>query len=387
MEVISKIVDLPFVNAFKLKLRKKAYTNSTTICIETAELFRDIIKHTIENKMINSFSVLVDLIRHLCKLFIAVDPLQFSIGNVIKRILYIVREEIDKSVTLQSTKRDEHTHLRRIMSVTSLNRLIDYKTVKVLPKSQPQTGGTLSSIQESKEEESITEEMKGALDNILNSIEELISELNLISEAIKYQAKDYIDDGETILTANHSEQLEEFFIEAAKSKKFKVIVTESAPSLNGVIQAKNLIAKGIDTTVISDSAVYAIMPKVNKVIIGTRSIMANGGLISYNGVYNVCLCARMFSVPVVVVGGSFKLTPMYTFGHETFNEFLSPDVIYGKEVKYKDDIRNIKFHTPAYDYVPPELVTVYITNNGSQNPAYIYRLFSELYSQEDYFLY
>jgi translation initiation factor eIF-2B subunit beta len=128
------------------------------------------------------------------------------------------------------------------------------------------------------------------------------------------------------------------------------------------------------------------MPKIDKVIIGTRAIMANGGLISYNGVYNVCLCAQTYSIPVIVVGGTFKLTPMYPFSHETFNEYLSPDRIYGNEVDYKGDISNISFNTPFYDYVPPEFITIYITNHGSQNPAYIYRLFAELYSQDDYIL-
>jgi translation initiation factor eIF-2B subunit beta len=55
-------------------------------------------------------------------------------------------------------------------------------------------------------------------------------------------------------------------------------------------------------------------------------------------------------------------------------------------VLYNGDNSNIKFNTPAYDYVPSDLVTIYLTNHGSQNPAYIYRLFAELYSQDDYFL-
>jgi translation initiation factor eIF-2B subunit beta len=38
---------------------------------------------------------------------------------------------------------------------------------------------------------------------------------------------------------------------------------------------------------------------------------------------------------------------------------------------------------PAYDYVPPELVSLYITNQGGQTPKYIYRIFTEFYSQED----
>ena len=169
------------------------------------------------------------------------------------------------------------------------------------------------------------------------------------------------------------------------SRKFKVIVAESAPSLSGITQAQRLLEKGIETKVISDSALFAIMPMINKVIIGTRAIIANGGLISYNGAYNLCLCAKTFSIPVVVVGGTFKLTPSYPFGHESINEYLSPDVLCSNEVEYKGDIKNITFNIPAYDYVPPELITIYISNNGSHNPKNIYRLFSELYSQEDYF--
>ena len=68
-------------------------------------------------------------------------------------------------------------------------------------------------------------------DNILTSIEELISELESIGEVIKEQANDHINENDVILTANHSDQLEDFFIEANQDKKFHVIIAESAPSL------------------------------------------------------------------------------------------------------------------------------------------------------------
>ena len=128
-----------------------------------------------------------------------------------------------------------------------------------------------------------------------------------------------------------------------------------------------------------------MMPKIDKVIIGTRAIMANGGLISYNGIYNVCVSAQFYSIPVIVVGGSHKLTPLYPFDQETFNELLPPNTI--SDFKHNSgNTCDIKYYTAAFDYIPPELVTIYITNHGSQNPAYIYRLFSEFYSQEDFFL-
>ena len=39
---------------------------------------------------------------------------------------------------------------------------------------------------------------------------------------------------------------------------------------------------------------------------------------------------------------------------------------------------------PAFDYVPPELVSLLITNMGGNHPSYIYRLLTEYYHQEDY---
>ena len=45
----------------------------------------------------------------------------------------------------------------------------------------------------------------------------------------------------------------------------------------------SLAKSGIDTTVINDSAVFAIMSRVNKVIIGTHTVMANGGYVHVIG--------------------------------------------------------------------------------------------------------
>jgi translation initiation factor eIF-2B subunit beta len=41
---------------------------------------------------------------------------------------------------------------------------------------------------------------------------------------------------------------------------------------------------------------------------------------------------------------------------------------------------------PAYDYVPPELVDLYITNAGGHQASYVYRLLDECYDQRDYVL-
>jgi len=57
-------------------------------------------------------------------------------------------------------------------------------------------------------------------------------------------------------------------------------VAESGPPLNyqGQEMAVSLARSGIQTTVITDSAVFAVMSRVNKVILGTSAILADGGL-------------------------------------------------------------------------------------------------------------
>lgn len=53
-----------------------------------------------------------------------------------------------------------------------------------------------------------------------------------------------------------------------------------------------LAKAGIETTVIADSAIPAMIVRVNKVIIGTHAIMANGALVSMAGTRALCVAAR-----------------------------------------------------------------------------------------------
>ena len=68
--------------------------------------------------------------------------------------------------------------------------------------------------------------------------------------------------------------------------------------LQGHELAVSLGKSKIQTTVIADSAIFAIMSQVNKVLIGTHTVMANGGLRAVCGSHNVALAAKHYSVPV-----------------------------------------------------------------------------------------
>ena len=54
---------------------------------------------------------------------------------------------------------------------------------------------------------------------------------------------------------------------------------------------------------------------------------------------------------------------------------------------YEEGLQGVHVPNPARDYVPPELVSLFITNIGGNHASYIYRLLSEYYHQEDYHIF
>ncbi|XP_047159133.1 probable translation initiation factor eIF-2B subunit beta [Vigna umbellata] len=84
--------------------------------------------------------------------------------------------------------------------------------------------------------------------------------------------------------------------------------TVCAIRYQGHILAKELAARGLQTTVISDSAVFALISRVNMVIVGAHAVMANGGVIAPVGLNMVALAAQRHAVPFVVLAGSHKVS-------------------------------------------------------------------------------
>jgi len=132
------------------------------------------------------------------------------------------------------------------------------------------------------------------------------------------------------------------------------------------------------------------MARVNKVIVGTHAVMANGGLIAPCGLHAVALAAKRHSIPFVVAVSLYKLTPLYPAEQDSlsFNHILNPSSIlqYQEEGEISKDGIPVDVPNPAYDYIPPELVSLFVTNFGGHNPAYIYRLLAEYYHSDDYSL-
>lgn len=217
---------------------------------------------------------------------------------------------------------------------------------------------------------------------IIQGINEIIDELESVSDTLAQQSLEHIHSNEIIMTFGRSKAAERFLLAAAKKRQFQVIVAEGAPAFGGHRLAKTLAAAGVETLLISDAAIFALMARVNKVIIGCHAVTANGGLIASSGCQLIATAAKHHSTPVCVVTGLYKLTPIYPENHDSYNVLGNPDAVL--PFSQGDLIDQVNVINPHFDYVPPPYVSLFITNTGGHPPSYIYRLLREMYDLEDY---
>ena len=250
--------------------------------------------------------------------------------------------------------------------------------------SPPPHPPVLSKEEERQQREWLNSRLKPA---IIEEIALLMDELHLSSSNIASQATEHIYANETILVYGMSALVTAFLKEAARFRRFEVLVVEGAPAFGGHEQAVLLSAapSPIETTVITDSAVYALMPAVNKVIISCHAVMANGSLILPAGGHNVCVAARAHSVPVVVLTGLHQLCTLYAHQDDRFDIQQSPSQLLDYEGGLAAST-SVRVHNPVYEEVGAAYVSLLITNVGGHSPSYIYRLLSDHYHSMDYTL-
>lgn len=295
-------------------------------------------------------------IKQQAAIFVDAMPHESVTANVARRILRIIRDEYASAQMHQIDDSQGSLSLHKLVTQTS----------------EFENGGG-----------DFTKHHENLRPALLEHLAEVEEELETSGENLSAQAPEHIHSLELILTIGHSRTVENFLKRAAKQRKFEVVVAECAPACRGHQLAANLAKARIETTVIPDSAIFAMMSRVNKVIIGTHCVLANGGLRAASGSYSVALAAKHFSVPVVVLVPMFKLSPVHLCSYEqdAFNLVGNPAPVLPY---HSNAARFTTVYNPIFDYVPPELLTLFISNAGGNSPSYVYRHLTELYHPDDH---
>jgi translation initiation factor eIF-2B subunit beta len=238
-------------------------------------------------------------------------------------------------------------------------------------------------------------------EEVKQGITEIIDELTQSDEQIANYALEHIHPSEIIFTYSASLTVQRFLLKAASKRKFTLIHAEAYPNhhqkshaivtgrmdsegdeLNAESFQKPLTSAGVSVIMIPDSAIFAVMSRVNKVILGAHTILSNGSIVAAAGTKIVAKAARYHHVPVLVLAGTYKLSPKYPHDPSIFVEYGNVE----KVVNFQDGamkLPNIDVSNPIYDLVDSKDIDLIVTNLGGVASGYLYRVVREQYRDED----
>lgn len=186
---------------------------------------------------------------------------------------------------------------------------------------------------------------------VSSSSSQFLKNLEASKECIAEIGAKRIRDNSVVFTHCHSSTVTHLLSKAKKDgKTFEVTCTETRPVFQGRITAKEMLALGVKTTFIVDSAARSFMRNADIVIVGADAITSEGNVINKIGTSTIALLAHEARKPFYVVSELLKFDPATACGDYEQIEERSPDEVW-KGAPEKLVIRNPAFDVTRRDYI------------------------------------
>lgn len=214
--------------------------------------------------------------------------------------------------------------------------------------------------------------------NLCSDIDRFIYEkIILADKVIVRHATTKIRDGDVLLTYGSSSVVEMILLYAHElGKKFRVVVVDSRPKLDGQKLLCRLVGKGLSCTYTHINAVSYIMPEVTRVFLGAASVLSNGTVYSRVGTACVAMVAHAFKVPVLICCEAYKFHERVQLDSICSNELGDPDIIskvpgsmYVNHLHNWTNKENLQLLNLLYDATPSDYVSMIITDYGMVPPT------------------
>ena len=334
------------ITKFELSFQRHRNRSSTDLAREALEILKQCVEISKSSEDIEAQIINVT------------GRLQASVGsdiivnNFCTRVLDMLDEELNKSVSFFNTG-----NVRRSQSLSVLEL---FAGSGVFESAMSQLQGLNNSLK--------VEMMRG--------IDEMLDELPVDGGPVVNWATDYIHNGDILLTVGDSELVCAFLKKAEKSRKFSVLVTEHAPTYDGLRMANKLTQLGVDCAVIPDSAVFAVMPRVTSVFCQVYAVFADGTLIAPSFMQSVMLAARHHSKPFIVLYSKHALTDRFLKVSDSFTTLRNPG-----DIVQMDDVvaKKATVLNPDVEVAPCNLATLFLNEEGPHDPADIFSLVQTMY--------
>lgn len=268
-----------------------------------------------------------------------------------------------KNVAVEATKA-----LRHVLAMASkmsheglLHNLKDackelFETRPTEPAMRNALSFVFAGIEGLKTKEDLIDHVEKKVDSVLHYFEEA-------QQKIVEIGKHKIRDGSVVFTHCHSSTVTQILIQAKKDgKRFEVHNTETRPSFQGRITAKELSDNDIPVMHFVDSAARYALKKADLFLIGADAITSEGKIINKVGSELFAEAATRFNVPIYVCTHAWKFDPKTAFGFEEEIELRQAKEIWDKPPK------NVKIYNYAFEQVNPALVAGVISELGVYKP-------------------
>lgn len=343
------------LSAFEYNIKRQKIVSSYDVAENTIQLFIT----SIEDKEIHENQQIFE------RLYFILENLntRFPSDHLIQNICSVVSAKIENAYKSDEVyksvfhSKNRHTELHRASTFVNSPSLMDF----LIPIEKE-----TDYIQES--------EIKSEIIEIFN---ELLTSLQGCYLSISQQAKYFLCNGDIIFTIGYSKAVLNFL--SASHLHPTVLLAERAPDYDGYQMAKELAKVDIHAIVISDASIFAILPKVQKIIVSARFVLANGGIISHSLTGPLALAAKHHAIPFIVLYWSMKLTSEFPSPNTSFDILDHPNSIASQTTSPSSPIFN-----PANDYVPPELITLMIGQQGAHSPSDVFSIVQSNYQHDSF---
>ncbi|KAJ1447185.1 hypothetical protein M885DRAFT_591485 [Pelagophyceae sp. CCMP2097] len=189
-----------------------------------------------------------------------------------------------------------------------------------------------------------------------------------------------IRDGDVVMTYASSDAVSLLLAKAKRAgRRFRVVLVDSRPLLEGRKMLTRLHALGIDVTYVWLHAIAYACREVTKVVLGADALLSNGACLARAGTASVAMTASQYNIPVLVCCETYKFHDRVQLDSVCSNELGDPDSL--KVASHPDDptLENPphRLHL-RFDVTPPKYVSVIVTEHGLVPPSACAVLIREL---------
>lgn len=177
-----------------------------------------------------------------------------------------------------------------------------------------------------------------------------------------------------LATSKYGTALAPIHLGMERGMNFRVFCDETRPLLQGArLSAFELMADGVDTTVICDNMASQVMKNgwINAVFVGCDRVAANGDVCNKIGTSGVAILAKYYGIPFYVLGPTSTIDMSIKRGEDIIIEQRPPEEVTEMWYKQRMAPEGVKVYNPAFDVVNNELIAGIVTEYGIARPPYI----------------